>query len=146
MRRHLDSEAETRAFAARLAVALKPGDVVALEGELGVGKSVFARALMRALGVQDAAMPSPTFALLQTYEGKGCRVAHMDWYRLRDAAEIDAIGVRDYFAAPWIAIIEWPERAPELVPARALRVRLRHVSGDARARTVEVETLNVDKA
>ncbi len=119
----LRSEAETIAFAQRFAESLKPGDIVALHGELGAGKSVFCRAVMRALGVTDEAMPSPTFAIIQEYEGRGCRLAHMDWYRLEGAEELEAIGIRDYFQPPWICLIEWPERAPELLGSR-----VRHVS------------------
>lgn len=123
---HLHNEDETRAAAGRLALHLRPGQAVALSGELGAGKSFFARALMRALGVRDAALPSPTFALIQEYRARDCRVAHMDWYRLKDAAEIELLGVADYLRAPWIAIIEWPERAPELLPADTLHLRLSH--------------------
>ena len=137
MQLRLESEEETCAYAAKLAGSLKPGSVVALSGELGAGKSVFARALMRALGVTDEAMPSPTFALIQTYDGKSCRVAHMDWYRLEDSDEIEMLGVREYFTPPWITIIEWPERAPELIPAAAIRLRLQAVADDQNARMLE---------
>ena len=129
MRRRLSSEAETRAFAMSLARRLKPGDVVALRGELGAGKSVFARAVMRALGVVDAALPSPTFSLIQEYDGEGCRVAHMDWYRLEGPEDVEALGVRDYFRPPWICLIEWPERADELLPADSICVELGGVAG-----------------
>ena len=121
----LENEAATVAYAQKLAEEISPGQVIALSGELGAGKSVFSRALMRALGVTDEALPSPTFALIQTYDGKGCSVAHMDWYRLDDAGEIEMLGVRDYFEAPWITIIEWPERAPDLLPPGAIRIELK---------------------
>ncbi|MDX8410408.1 MAG: tRNA (adenosine(37)-N6)-threonylcarbamoyltransferase complex ATPase subunit type 1 TsaE, partial [Mariprofundaceae bacterium] len=120
----LASEAETRQAAADLAKYMNPGNVVALQGELGAGKSVFARALMRALGVTDEVMPSPTFTLIQTYEGEGCKIAHMDWYRLESSEEIELLGVRDYFQPPWISLIEWPERAESLLPPDAVRVHL----------------------
>ncbi len=136
MRRILASEAETLAFAADFARGLRPGDVVALHGELGAGKSVFARAAMRALGVADEALPSPTFAIIQEYEGRGCRVAHMDWYRLESAEELEAIGVREYFRPPWICLIEWPERAPELLPANAAHLYLNCMEGRPDARQI----------
>jgi len=127
------NEAETVAIATQFAVALKPGSVVAISGELGAGKSVFCRAVMRALGVTDDALPSPTFAIIQEYDGAVCRVAHMDWYRLDDAAEIEMLGVRDFFEAPWICLIEWPERGADILPGGAIRVRLQcdaeHVEG-----------------
>ncbi|MDX8377688.1 MAG: tRNA (adenosine(37)-N6)-threonylcarbamoyltransferase complex ATPase subunit type 1 TsaE [Mariprofundales bacterium] len=114
-------EQQMVSYASDFAQQLRVGDVVALSGELGAGKSVFARAVMRALGVQDDIMPSPTFSLIQTYTGKTntgeeCQLAHMDWYRLIDAEEIELLGVREYFAPPWICLIEWPERAVELLP------------------------------
>jgi len=124
----LENEAATVAYAQKLAKEIKPGQTIALSGELGAGKSFLARALMRALGVTDEALPSPTFAIIQTYEGqignKPCQVAHMDWYRLEDAGEIEMIGIRDYFEVPWITIIEWPERAPELLPADTIHIEL----------------------
>jgi len=132
----LQNEAATVAYAQELAATLKPGQAVALTGELGAGKSVFARALMRALGVTDEALPSPTFAIIQTYEGEGCSVAHMDWYRLDHADEIEMLGVRDYFAPPWISIIEWPERGEELIPATAVRIELSAVDDDPEVREI----------
>ena len=118
----LQNEAATVAYAQKLARQIKPGEAVALSGELGAGKSVFARALMRALGVTDEALPSPTFAIIQTYDGRDCQVAHMDWYRLDHAEEIEMLGIRAYFEPPWITIIEWPERAPDLLPPDAIRI------------------------
>ncbi len=138
MCRRLNSEAETRAFAASMARRLKPGDVVALKGELGAGKSVFARAVMRALGVADAALPSPTFSLIQEYDGEGCRVAHMDWYRLEGPEEVMALGVRDYFQPPWICLIEWAERAGALLPEDSICVALAGVAGAPDVRLLSV--------
>ena len=120
----LENEAATVAYAQKLAKEIKPGQTIALSGELGAGKSFLARALMRALGVTDEALPSPTFAIIQTYDGKDCQIAHMDWYRLEDAAEIEMIGVRDYFEPPWITIIEWPERARSILPPDTIRIEL----------------------
>ena len=121
----LENEAATVAYAQKLAKEIKPGQTIALSGELGAGKSFLARALMRALGVTDEALPSPTFALIQTYDGKDCQVAHMDWYRLDDAGEIEMLGVRDYFEAPWITLIEWPERAPSILPPDTIHIELK---------------------
>ncbi len=137
MQTRLNSEEDTCNYASNLASSLKPGDIVALQGELGAGKSVFARAMMRALGAQDEAMPSPTFTLIQTYEGKGCRLAHMDWYRLEDADEIDMLGVHEYFTLPWISIIEWPERAPGLLPAGSICIKLECVERNPDMRLIK---------
>jgi len=135
----LDSEAATADLAAEFARSLEPGDVVALHGELGAGKSVFARAAMRALGVTDEALPSPTFAIIQEYEGRNCRVAHMDWYRLDGVEELEAIGVRDYFQPPWICLVEWPERAPELLPDKAVHLFIACVPDKLDARAIRIE-------
>lgn len=133
------SESETVAIARTLAESLRPGDIVALSGELGAGKSVFCRALLRALGVTDEALPSPTFAIIQEYRGKNCQVAHMDWYRLDDADEIEMLGVRDFFQPPWISLIEWPGRAGHLLHADVINVRLFPDANDPELRSIEIE-------
>lgn len=111
---------------------------MAVSGELGAGKSVFCRAVMRALGVTDPALPSPTFSIIQEYEGRGCSIAHMDWYRLEDAQEVEMLGVREYFRPPWICLIEWPARAAAVLGDRAIHVRLDAVCHNPDARTIEI--------
>lgn len=138
MQTRLDSEQETCALAASIARKLKPGDVVALSGPLGAGKSVFARALMRALGVADEFMPSPTFAIIQEYEGRGCRIAHMDWYRVEGEGDLEAIGVREYFQPPWICLIEWPERAESLISPHTWHIILSLVPEQPDTRLIDI--------
>ncbi len=133
------SESETITIARKLANSLKPGDVIALYGELGAGKSVFCRAILRALGVTDQALPSPSFAIIQEYQGEHCPVAHMDWYRLNDADEIEMLGVRDFFQPPWIALIEWPERAAHMLQHHVIRVRISPDAKDPDLRSIEIE-------
>ncbi len=133
----LGSEEQTVDFAACFSSMLRPADVVALHGELGAGKSVLARAMMRSLGVRQQVMPSPTFSIIQEYEARNCRVAHMDWYRLHGAEELEIIGVREYFQAPWICLIEWAERAPDLLPTTAMYLRLMVVEDRPSCRIVE---------
>ncbi|HCS13866.1 MAG: tRNA (adenosine(37)-N6)-threonylcarbamoyltransferase complex ATPase subunit type 1 TsaE [Zetaproteobacteria bacterium CG06_land_8_20_14_3_00_59_53] len=137
MHKRLNSEAETIEFANEMSARLKPGDVVAISGDLGAGKSVLARAMMRALGVSDTALPSPTYTIIQEYEGRGCRVAHMDWYRLSDESELGAIGVREYFMPPWICLIEWPERAYGLLSGSTIHLNLQCIEGAPEARMLE---------
>ena len=143
MQKILYSESETCAFAQELAKTLKFGDVIALSGDLGAGKSVFARALMRALAVKDEALPSPTYAIIQEYEGKlvsgePCKVAHMDWYRLEESEEVEMLGVREFFEAPWVSIVEWPERAFNTFPSTLKHISLSYVKEHTDRRLIEM--------
>jgi len=139
IRKQLHNEAETIEFAGQFAQSLKPGSIVAMHGDLGAGKSVFCRAVMRALGVTDAAMPSPTFAIIQEYDAKDCKVAHMDWYRLAGGDELEAIGIRDYMQPTWICLIEWPARSAEMLAADTIHVTLSCIDHDPDARLIQVE-------
>lgn len=119
----LADDAATADFGAALAARLRPGDVVSLEGELGAGKTALARAIVRALaGDAMLDVPSPTFALVQPYETPGGPVLHADLYRIGDAAEVDELGLLDDDDA--IVLVEWAERAPEVVAASTLRIAL----------------------
>jgi tRNA threonylcarbamoyl adenosine modification protein YjeE len=110
--------AATKALASRLARVVGTGDVVALHGDLGAGKTEFARALLREMGVEGD-VPSPTFTLVQTYEIGGVSVSHFDLYRLTSADELDELGWDDALA-DGIALVEWPERAKGRLPANRL--------------------------
>jgi tRNA threonylcarbamoyladenosine biosynthesis protein TsaE len=103
--------AATGALAARIAGALVPGDVVALQGALGAGKTTLARAILAALGHRGE-VPSPTFAIIELYEPPAVRlpVVHADFYRLGSPAEANEIGLDDYRAGAAL-LAEWPERA-----------------------------------
>jgi tRNA threonylcarbamoyl adenosine modification protein YjeE len=119
----LPDEAATTVFGAGLAAGLRPGDLVLLEGDLGAGKSTLARALIRTL-VGDPALevPSPSFSLVQPYDGPGGPILHADLYRLGSAAEVDELGLFDRPEA--IVIVEWPERAPDLARRAVLTLAL----------------------
>lgn len=103
------SEADTLRFAGRLADMLNAGDTVLLHGDLGAGKSVFARGVARALGITGA-MPSPTFTLLIPYEGRQ-KLYHFDLYRLNDPEEFYAAGLDEFIGGDGVALIEWPQQA-----------------------------------
>ncbi len=111
-----------RAAAEALARELRPGDVVALEGGLGAGKTTFVAALVRALG-NDAEVSSPTFTFWHRYGGTP-PLEHVDLYRIESAAELPELGLEEAFGPDRIVFVEWPERIPALVPDRALRVRI----------------------
>ncbi len=97
--------------------------VIALQGPLGAGKTCFARALLRTLGVSGR-IKSPTFALLEPYEVGDLTIAHIDLYRMDDPHEFDDAGLRDAIADAGLALIEWPERAGSSLPAVDLHVRI----------------------
>lgn len=130
------SEDSLSRLAEHLALKLKPGDAIALTGDLGAGKTTFARALVRAvLADGEAEVPSPTFALLQTYATPRLHLAHLDLYRLADASEASELGISDLLDSGAI-IVEWPDRAPAMLPpdrldiviADGLEPDLRHVA------------------
>lgn len=122
----LAGERDTIEFGEDLALALKPGDCVALSGDLGAGKSTFARALIRAMADEaDLDVPSPTFTLVQSYEDLRIPIAHFDLYRLGDASELDELGF-DEALASGICLVEWPEMAGELLPSDRIVMKLEH--------------------
>lgn len=120
----------TAALAARLAPLLRKGDAVLLSGDLGAGKTAFARALLRALGVQGE-VPSPTFTLVQHYDLPVLPVAHFDLYRLKNEQEIEETGFHDALA-DGAAVVEWPERAAAYMPRGALTLAFQMDESGAR--------------
>ena len=112
--------AATEALAAALARAVEPGDVICLAGELGVGKTAFARAFLRASDVTDE-VPSPTFNLMLHYDTAAGTVWHIDLYRLSAPEELTELGLEDAFASA-ICLIEWPDRLGELAPPDRLEL------------------------
>ena len=132
------SEVATERFAALLGVQLKPGQTVLLSGEIGAGKSVFARAALQAMMAEHGDIehvPSPTYTIVQTYDVGPRRVWHCDLYRLGDSSEIEELGLLDAFETD-IVFVEWPDRLGADIPGRALHVRLSatDVSGQRTAR------------
>jgi tRNA threonylcarbamoyladenosine biosynthesis protein TsaE len=130
------SPEDTAEIAARLAAGLEPGDVVLLTGEVGAGKSTFARAAMRALGVEGA-IPSPTFTIGRLYPGRGgMPVAHLDLYRIGSIAEEDPGLLAEYFDPRGILFAEWPgEDSGELIrqAKRSFTVSIAHIDRDRRS-------------
>jgi tRNA threonylcarbamoyl adenosine modification protein YjeE len=109
MRVVLADLAATERLARNLAPLLRRGDVLALQGDLGAGKTSFARALLRALGVEGD-VPSPTFTLVQIYDTPAFSIHHFDLYRLKDSSELDELGW-DEVLVSGVTLVEWPERA-----------------------------------
>ena len=126
----LADEAATSTLGAALARAIRVGEAICLNGPLGAGKSTLARALVRALTRPDEEVPSPTFTLIQTYEGQDFPIAHFDLYRLSDPDEAYEIGL-DEALEDGVALIEWPERLEGRLPADRLDIDI-SLEGDAR--------------
>lgn len=119
----LPNETATMTLARRLAPALLDGGVVFLRGELGAGKTTFARALLRALGVGER-VKSPTYSLLERYAVNGRDAFHLDLYRIADAGELEWLGLDELDAPETIVLVEWPERGRGALPTPDLEVAL----------------------
>ncbi len=134
----LPDDSATAALGARLARILGPGDVVALHGDLGVGKTALARGLVRALlGDPEEEVPSPTFTLVQMYEAEAGTVWHFDLYRLDAPDEALELGIEDAFY-DGISLVEWPDRLGGLLPADRLDVTL-SLSEDGTGRVARLD-------
>ena len=120
------TEGETEALGARLARTRPPEQTLAvifLSGELGAGKTTLARGFLRACGVVGA-VRSPTYTLVELYALQGFTIVHADLYRLRDPAELDTLGLRDWAQPGHLWLIEWPERGAGHLPAPDLTIQL----------------------
>ena len=129
------SPAETRAFGARLARLLLPGDVLVLEGDLGAGKSEFTRGIARGLGIEGP-VASPSFTILNVYDEGRIPLYHFDWYRLSGEDELYDMGLDEYLGGDGIAVVEWPSRCPEAVPEDHLLIRIIPVDETSREITM----------
>ena len=114
---------ETRTLGERLASSLRPGDVLLLLGDMGVGKCELTRGIARGLGIQGP-VASPTFTILQVYDEGHIPLYHFDWYRLESADELYEMGMDEYLGGDGIAIIEWPSQCPEAIPPCRLEITL----------------------
>src|SRR6516162_6831148 len=118
----LPDEAATAAFAARISGLAATRDIIALKGDLGAGKTTFARGFIRACGCTEE-VPSPTFTLVQVYELGAAAIWHFDLYRIKSPEEAWELGIEDAFSEG-ISLIEWPERLGPLLPRRRLEIEL----------------------
>ena len=136
MRLLLNSAHSTENFGARLAAELRLGDVIALFGDLGAGKTTFTRGILRGLGF-DGDVASPTFPIVQTYEHLCVPLWHVDLYRIEDPAELDELAL-DEARADAALVIEWPERLGSLLWADTLQLHLTVAEEGVRALTAKV--------
>lgn len=119
---------ETQRFAERLAVFLQPADLLALEGDLGAGKTTFTQGLARGLGVRSV-VNSPTFTIIKEYQGS-LPLYHMDVYRV--GGDVDSLGLDDYFFGEGICVVEWASLIEDVLPPERLTIYLRRISDEQR--------------
>jgi tRNA threonylcarbamoyladenosine biosynthesis protein TsaE len=131
------SPEETRALGGRLADALKGGEVVAFTGDLGAGKTAFVSGMAQALGV-DERVTSPTFTIVNEYEGGRLPLFHFDMYRLGSADELFHIGWEDYLARNGVCAVEWSENVEEAIEGDAIRVSITRGNNE-NSRVIQIE-------
>lgn len=119
-----NSAEDTFAFGQKLGRETVPGEIICLDGDLGVGKTVFTQGFAAGLGIDDY-VNSPTFNIVKEYEGGRLPLYHFDVYRIGDPSEMEEIGYEDYFYGQGVSIIEWPGQIEELLPKEARWVRIR---------------------
>ena len=129
----LPDEAATLGFGEKLAHVLQPGLFVALSGELGSGKTTLARGILRGLGFEGK-VKSPTYSLVELYNLSRLDLYHFDLYRFKDSRELLEAGFRDAFDSRNVCLVEWPERAQDLLPMADLSVSLVEERGGRRVR------------
>ncbi|MBQ8291117.1 MAG: tRNA (adenosine(37)-N6)-threonylcarbamoyltransferase complex ATPase subunit type 1 TsaE [Clostridia bacterium] len=127
------SSEDTQAFAERFAKTLKGGDVVLLDGDMGAGKTVFAKGVAKGLGIQEE-VTSPTYAYMNDYDG---RLFHYDCYRIESAEQAERLGLADYFDMGGICLIEWSQNIASLLPRGCKRIRIVKTGADEREIFVE---------
>ena len=119
--RETRSDAETEAFAGELAAQAVPGTVICLDGDLGTGKTVFARGFARGLGITEPIV-SPTFTILHGYEGGQLPLWHFDVYRIEEPEEMEEVGFDDYIYGDGVCLIEWANRIEEILPEETIYI------------------------
>jgi len=123
------SAEETRALAAGLAAELPRDTVLALHGDMGVGKTTFVQGLARGLGVREQ-ITSPTFAIYSVYQGTNTKLVHLDAYRLEHERQVDSLLLEEFLASPWCLAVEWPEKTGAWLPHNAWHLVLSIVEDD----------------
>jgi tRNA threonylcarbamoyladenosine biosynthesis protein TsaE len=136
---HLADEAATRALGAKLAAVIGPGLSIHLSGDLGSGKTTLARGLIRALGFEGK-VKSPSYTLVEPYEDSRLTLYHFDFFRFNDPKEWVDAGFRECFNEHSICVVEWPEKAGDLLPSADVRIRLSMPPGGGRDARIDAGT------
>ncbi|HWQ80292.1 MAG TPA: tRNA (adenosine(37)-N6)-threonylcarbamoyltransferase complex ATPase subunit type 1 TsaE [Anaerovoracaceae bacterium] len=125
MEKLIRSETDTREFGKELAKNLKPGNVVALTGDLGTGKTTLTKYIAEGLGITEI-ITSPTFTIVQEYTGGRLPLYHFDVYRIADPEEMYELGYEEYFFGRGVCVVEWAGRIPELIPGDSILIRIEY--------------------
>ncbi len=132
------SSKKTEKIAGKVSSLLCQGDVICLIGELGTGKTCFSKGLIRALGVKNKYIGSPTFTIINEYQGKfpknykTASIYHFDLYRLKNETELEALGFEEYFYGNGVTIIEWADKMKKLLPKDRLEIYFSHINETTR--------------
>lgn len=140
---HTNSAEETMAFGEKLGKMLKQGDVLALFGDLGAGKTTFTKGLARGMNLTDD-IHSPTFTLIHEHPGK-IPLYHVDLYRLNSEAEVEMIGIEEYIFGNGVTIIEWADRMKSMLPDYRLDIDFKMQGDTKREMTLEAESPEIQK-
>ena len=115
---------DTIAYAKQLAAEAHPGDIICLDGDLGVGKTVFAQGFASGLGITDP-ITSPTFTIMNIYDTGRLPLYHYDVYRIEDESEMDELGYEEYFFGNGVTLVEWASQIPDCIPANAKHIEIK---------------------
>lgn len=135
-RLEIDSLSDLKYVAQEVVESLEGRTVVLLRGEMGAGKTTLISRIAAYLGAEDT-VTSPTFALVNQYEGSDCRIYHFDFYRIEEIEEVFDLGYEEYFYSGDLCFVEWPEKIEPLLPDDAMTVRI--TVGDDEHRIFEIE-------
>ncbi|OGW75866.1 MAG: tRNA (adenosine(37)-N6)-threonylcarbamoyltransferase complex ATPase subunit type 1 TsaE [Omnitrophica bacterium RBG_13_46_9] len=138
MRYVTKSPEQTLKLGYRLGKKIKSGNVVALIGELGAGKTVFTKGIAKALGVKGYEyVNSPSFVIVKVYRAKKTSLYHFDFYRLKSSSDLATVGYEDYFYSDGVSVVEWADRAMDVLPDKHISVKFKHLGNNKREIAVE---------
>jgi tRNA threonylcarbamoyladenosine biosynthesis protein TsaE len=129
MKKVIENELDTRKFGIELAKKLKPGDIIALIGDLGTGKTTLTKSIAEGLGITEM-ITSPTFTIVQEYSGGRLPLYHFDVYRIKELEEMYELGYEEYFFGQGVCVVEWADQIKKLIPGDSIMIRIEYGSNE----------------